>query len=63
MSGNNSDSMLEGLDLKEVRGEWELVVGEKGLPSEVERRIEVIQQLLGVRGTDRYGEIQRQSAR
>lgn len=63
MSGNNSDSMLEGLDLKEVRGEWELVAAQKGLPSEVERRIEVIQQLLGVRGTDRYGEIQRQSAR
>ena len=62
MSGNNSDSMLEGLDLKEVRGEWELVAAQKGLPSEVERRIEVIQQLLGVRGTDRYGEIQRQSA-
>lgn len=50
-------------ECSEEAGGWELVAAEAPLPSEVQRRLEVMQRLLAVRGTDRYGKVQRQAAR
>jgi putative transposase len=44
-----------------VEGQWEIVSPETSI--EVEQRIEVIQQLIGAQGTERYGKLQQQAAK
>lgn len=46
----------------EADDEWEIVSGAAELPSEVQQRIKVIQQLLVARGTKRYAQVQQQAA-
>jgi putative transposase len=46
--------------LEETEGSWEIVASERSI--EVQQRIEVIQQLIGVQGTERYGKVQQQAA-
>lgn len=64
----NSDSVntTEQLSLRmpesEADGEWGIVSYAAELPSEVQQRIKVIQQLLVTRGTKRYAQVQQQAA-
>jgi hypothetical protein len=44
------------LALQEAEGQWEIVLPETSI--EVEQQIEVIQQLIGAQGTERYGKLQ-----
>jgi putative transposase len=44
------------------QGEWEIINFEGELPIEVEQRMEVIQRLMAVRGTDCYGQMQQRAA-
>lgn len=44
------------------QGEWEIVNPEAVLPIEVQQRMEVIQMLMAVRGTNRYGKMQQRAA-
>lgn len=65
----NSDSFNTAVQQPSLRmpeseadGEWEIVSGAAELPSEVQQRIKVIQQLLVARGTKRYAKVQQQAA-
>lgn len=43
-------------------GEWAIYPPEESLSQEVQQRLEVIQMLMAVKGTDRYGKMQRRGA-
>jgi putative transposase len=57
-----TDEELSLVLRQSVAGEWEIVNPEAELPIEVQQRMEVIQMLMAVRGTDRYGKMQRRAA-
>lgn len=57
-----TDEELSLVLRQSVEGEWEIVNPEAELPIEVQQRMAVIQMLMAVRGSDRYGKMQRCAA-
>ncbi len=65
LSGNSFQSTLQltlRIPSSEADEEWELVDGGIELPSDVQQRGKVIQQLMAARGTKRYAKVQQQAA-
>jgi len=74
MPDSSNEGITDGLDSTttehqlvltktvEKDSEWEIVQEMKALPDDVQRRLEVIQNLITYQGTNRYAQMQRQAA-
>ncbi|MGL4617516.1 MAG: Mu transposase C-terminal domain-containing protein, partial [Chroococcidiopsis sp.] len=65
MNNGGKTTMQLSLRMPESKadGEWEIVSGAADLPTEVQQRVEVIQQLMAARGTKHYAKVQQQVAK
>jgi putative transposase len=60
--GNTTMQLSLRMPESKAGGEWEIVSGAADLPTQVQQRVEVIQQLMVARGTKRYAKVQQQGA-
>jgi putative transposase len=60
--GNTTMQLSLRMPQSKADGEWEIVSGAADRPTEVQQRVEVIQQLMAARGTKHYAKVQHQAA-